>query len=280
MTVPRMALNIGWKIIQNETPNSGLSKIFPLKKGIQSAHYEIILLTDADCQPASKDWIGLMTGALKDETEIVLGYSPFFQLNGLVNHFIRYENFLTSLYYLSFAITGMPYMGTGRNLSYRKSVTGTIGALEHQGGLMTGDDDITVNRIATNRNTALMIHPKSHVFTVSATTFGEFIHQKRRHFPAGFHYRPKHKVVLGALYSSQIIFNALFIPLVINGFLLIPTISIFIIKNILQTLLYGKAMRRLNVHNLWIFTPVFDLLVSAFFLTLGCLSFLKIKTWK
>jgi len=251
-----------------------------LKKGIEAAKNEIILLTDADCQAASKDWINRMSSAVTDQTEIVLGYSPAFEQSGLLNRFIRYENFLTALYYLSFALAKMPYMGVGRNLLYRASVTRNIGALEHHKGLVSGDDDLTVNRIATNRNTTLMIHPKSHVFTTSANTLRELIHQKRRHYATGFRYQLKHKIALGTLYGSQVIFNLAALPLLVSGFLLIPTISILIIKNILQTLIYGKAMRRLNVHNLWIFTPVFDLCISVFFLTLGCLSFLKIKTWK
>lgn len=267
------------RVIKNTAGNLS-GKRNALKRGIETAQHEIILLTDADCLPASRNWIRLMTSALNDGTEIVLGYSPCLPQKGMFHQFIRYENFLTALHYLSFAQAGMPYMGTGRNLLFRTSVAGIIGALEHPSGLMTGDDDITVNRIATSRNTALMIHPQSHVFTIAAATPGGFIHQKRRHYLAGFHYRPEHRMMLGALYASQILFNATVIPLFTSGFLPMAVITVFTVKNILQMLIYGSAMRRLNVHNLWIFTPVFDLCASAFFLTLGSLSFFKINTWK
>ena len=172
-------------------------------------------------------------------------------------------------------------MGVGRNILYRKSVAGQIGALEHHSGLMSGDDDLLVNRIATNRNIALMIHPNAHVFTEPQTTFRGFIYQKRRHYATGFHYRQKHQAVLGALYFSQIAFNLALIPLLVSGFMFIPAIVIFILKNILQTVIYGKAMRRLNVQNLRLLTPVLDFCLSLFFLTLGGLSLLKkVKTWK
>ncbi|HXH17635.1 MAG TPA: glycosyltransferase [Chitinophagales bacterium] len=270
--------NPNLRVIVN-TDGSLPGKRNALKKGLEAARHEVLLLTDADCQPASREWLKLMFSALSAQTEIVLGYSPCAEQNGILNRFIRYENFQTALNYLSFALAGMPYMGVGRNLLYRTPVRTNIGALEHHRGLLSGDDDLTVNRIATSRNTTVMIHPKAHVITLPPISFSEFIHQKRRHYEAGFHYQAKHKFVLGALYSSQVIFNLTLIPLLISGFMLLPVASIFITKNILQTFLFGKAMRRLNVHNLWIFTPVFDLCISLFFLTLGGLSFLKIKTW-
>jgi len=251
-----------------------------LLKGIESAKNDWLLLTDADCQPASEDWIKLMTSAVNGKTEVVLGFSPVFMQRSMLNKFIRYENFVTGLYYLSFSLAGMPYMGVGRNLLYRKSVTTKTGALEHHSSMISGDDDLTVNRIATAQNTSLMIHPNSQVFTVPAATTAEFIQQKRRHYSAGFHYRRKHRMVLGTLYAAQIIFNLTLIPMLVTGFMPIPAIVIFIFKNILQTLIHGKAMQKLNVHNLWIFTPVFDLCLSLFFITLGGLSLFKTQTWK
>ncbi len=269
------------RVIENSFVEKNLpGKRSALKKGLEASRYEIILLTDADCRPASREWIKMMAGALTEQSEIILGFSPCLEQKALLNRFIRYENFQTALNYLSFAEAGFPYMGIGRNLLYRKSVAQQIGAFEHHSGLMTGDDDLMVNRIANSRNTSLMIHPQSHVFTVPPTTLQEFIRQKRRHYGAGFHYRLKHKIALGVMYASQMGFNLAIIPLLLSGFMLTVTIVIFIVKNILQLFIYGNAMRRLNVQNLWIFTPVFDACLSLFFLTLGSLSFLKIKTWK
>lgn len=269
------------RVIENTSPEKNLpGKRSALKKGMEAAKYELLLLTDADCQPASNRWIRLMASAVRQDTEIVLGFSPCFEQSGITNRFVRYENFLTALYYLSFALVKMPYMGVGRNLLYRTSVTGTIKALEHHSGLISGDDDLTVNRIAANPNTALMLNPMSHVFTVAPQTFRAFIQQKRRHYTTGFYYKPQHRLILGTLYSSQILFNITAIALFVSGCMLLPLLLIFITKNILQTIVFGKAMRKLNVHNLWIFTPVFDLCMSMFFLTLGGLSLFKTKTWK
>ena len=47
-------------------------KKFPLSIGIKSAKHEILLLTDADCVPASENWIEQMQSVYNDQTEIVI----------------------------------------------------------------------------------------------------------------------------------------------------------------------------------------------------------------
>ena len=97
-------------------------KKFPLSVGVKSAKYEILLLTDADCVPASEFWLQKMQDAYSEGIEIVLGYGAYIKEKGLLNILIRFETFHTALQYLSFALAGLPYMGVGRNLSYKKQV--------------------------------------------------------------------------------------------------------------------------------------------------------------
>ncbi|RYG27741.1 MAG: glycosyltransferase, partial [Chitinophagaceae bacterium] len=75
-------------------------KKFPLSIGIKTAKHEIVLLTDADCIPASEHWIERMQSAYNDNTEIVLGYSPYNKQKGWLNKLIRWETFHTALQYL------------------------------------------------------------------------------------------------------------------------------------------------------------------------------------
>ena len=76
---------------------------------------QILIFSDADCQPASPDWIRWMQGALQQHVEIGLGYSPYTKDNTLLNLFIRFETAYTAIQYFSFALIGMPYMGVGRS---------------------------------------------------------------------------------------------------------------------------------------------------------------------
>ncbi len=97
-------------------------KKYPLSIGIKEAKHEIILLTDADCVPASEFWVQKMQDAYAPGIDIILGYGAYYKRPGLLNRLIRFETFHSALQYFSFALAGMPYMGVGRNLSYKRIV--------------------------------------------------------------------------------------------------------------------------------------------------------------
>lgn len=101
-------------------------KKYPLSIGIREANYEVLLLTDSDCVPASEHWIQKMQDGYEKDIEIVLGYGAYHKRKGLLNKLIRFETFHTALQYLSYAFTGIPYMGVGRNLSYKKTYLSAI----------------------------------------------------------------------------------------------------------------------------------------------------------
>jgi hypothetical protein len=86
-----------------------------------NAKYEWLVFTDADCYPKSNQWLRKLASKCDEKTEIILGYSPYRKENGLLNDFIRYETFMTAVIYGTFTLSGMPYMGVGRNMAYKKS---------------------------------------------------------------------------------------------------------------------------------------------------------------
>jgi poly-beta-1,6-N-acetyl-D-glucosamine synthase len=104
------------------------TKIFSGKKhalaqGIASAAHDLILLTDADCQPMSARWLDLMTSPLRLDptTELVLGYAPCGDRpdappSTWLDRWIRFETAHTAWTYLAFARLGRPYMGVGRTM--------------------------------------------------------------------------------------------------------------------------------------------------------------------
>ncbi|MEO6684289.1 MAG: glycosyltransferase [Ginsengibacter sp.] len=78
-------------------------KKFPLSVGIKTARHEIVLLTDADCVPASEFWIEKMQDGFHNGIDIVLGYGPLKKKKGFFNKIVRWETFHTALQYLSYA---------------------------------------------------------------------------------------------------------------------------------------------------------------------------------
>ncbi len=177
------------------------SKKLALTLGVKAAKYDYILLTDADCRPASKHWIAQMVMGFNQEsraksqesgtntTEIVLGYGAYDKEKTLVNRFIQYDTLFNGLQYMGLAIAHHPYMGVGRNLAYRKETffahKGFAGLL----GSRAGDDDLFVNKIATSHNTQVVLTRSSLTWSEPKHTYREWLMQKERHLGVSPQYK-------------------------------------------------------------------------------------------
>lgn len=231
-------------------------KKFPLSMGIKSAKYEIVLLTDADCIPASENWIQRMQDGYRNGIEVVLGYGAYRKMPGLLNKIIRFETFHSALQYLSFALAGVPYMGVGRNLSYRKDVFLRNKGFSAINMIPSGDDDLFINMVANKHNTAIVIDPEAHTLSEPKHTWNDWMKQKYRHYTTAKYYKSKHKFLLGLYTSSHSLVYPLFIASMIffNWWL---TLIVFAIRSFIQGLIWKKAMSKLNEQDLW---PIFILL--------------------
>ena len=65
-------------------------KKYPLSIGIREAKHEIVLLTDADCVPATEHWLHKMQDAFTNGIEVVLGYGAYQKKPGFLNKSIRF----------------------------------------------------------------------------------------------------------------------------------------------------------------------------------------------
>jgi glycosyltransferase involved in cell wall biosynthesis len=231
-------------------------KKYPLSIGIKEARHEIVLLTDADCVPASELWIQKMQDAYYNGVEIVLGYGGYHKRPGLLNKLIRFETFHSALQYLSFALAGIPYMGVGRNLSYRRETFIRNKGFASINHIPSGDDDLFVNKVATKHNTAIVLDPEAITLSIPKTTFNEWKRQKQRHYTTAKYYKPKHKILL-LLYTST---QFLFYPLLVAAAVFFDwriVVAILAIKYSVQGIIYYKSMKKLSEGDLW---PVFVLL--------------------
>jgi hypothetical protein len=94
-----------------------------------------------------------MQNTYDESTEIVLGYGAYHKKKGFLNKLIRWETFHTALQYFSYALAGRPYMGVGRNLSYKKTVFFRHKGFSAHNHVASGDDDLFISTAATNINT-------------------------------------------------------------------------------------------------------------------------------
>ncbi len=225
-------------------------KKFPLSIGIREARHEILLLTDADCVPASEWWIGKMQDAYDDNIEVVLGYGAYNRKPGMLNKFIRFETFHTALQYLSYALAGTPYMGVGRNLSYKKNLflkNKGFSAINH---IASGDDDLFINKVANKRNVAVVIDPDAKTLSIPKTTWSSWINQKKRHYSTAKFYKRKHKFLLGLYYVTQF----LYYPLLAASFVFFDwriVAGVAGSRLLIQGVILYKAMKKMGESDLW-----------------------------
>ncbi|MDQ7949403.1 MAG: glycosyltransferase, partial [Pedobacter sp.] len=183
-------------------------KKFAVTMGIKAASYDWLVFTDADCEPASAQWLMGMQQPEDPSIAIVLGYSPYFKKNGLLNCLIRFETFFTAVNYLSFALKGMPYMGVGRNMAYRKSLFFENKGFAAHMHIPSGDDDLFVNANANAANTMIRFNRTTHVWSEPKTSWLAYLRQKKRHFGAGKLYKPRHQFILSFQIATQFLFYA------------------------------------------------------------------------
>ena len=228
-----------------QVPDGVNGKKYALTRGIGMARHDVVLLTDADCRPGRK-WVSEMASAFDAEARIVLGYSPYVRTSGLLNTFIRFETLLTGIQYIGLARLGLPYMGVGRNLAYRKSFfqesKGFNGFMEVTGG----DDDLWVNRNARGANTRIRSGADALVWSIPKTTWRAFLDQKLRHLSVGLRYRPLHRMILGLFNASYLL--SWILPIACLVFLVSPPLvwPWFVVRVILLMVLVVVASWRLG----------------------------------
>lgn len=262
-------------------PGHANGKKYALTLGIKAAHYDIILLTDADCRPVDTRWIQAMASPFNEQIQFVLGYSPYEQQPGLLNLFIRYETLFTAIQYLSFAWLGNPFMGVGRNLAYRKSLFLQNKGFNEYLGITGGDDDLFVNRHASGSNTAICVDSGAIVSSIPKQTWREFVQQKIRHLSVGRFYKFRHRFVTG-LFSLSLVLSWLLggvIIFLLPDFLWISgalILRIFVISGTVY--LFSKRVG----HNFEVWAvPLLDFLFAIYYISTGTVALVTKKVqWK
>jgi cellulose synthase/poly-beta-1,6-N-acetylglucosamine synthase-like glycosyltransferase len=258
----------GLHIVNLEYEAKGIpGKKYPLSMGIREAKHEVLVLTDSDCIPGSEFWVEKMQDGYLEGTQIVLGYSPHKKKAGLLNKLIRFETFHSALQYFSYALAGQPYMGVGRNLSYKKELflrNKGFSSINHVPG---GDDDLFINKVANAANTRIVIDPESFTYSESKKTFREWVRQKTRHYTTGKYYKARHKFFL-TFYSLS---HILFYPALIMSLLYPPSagwlwiLLVFGLRFIIQALVYFRCMKKLGESDLFPFWWLLDIWMIGYY---------------
>jgi cellulose synthase/poly-beta-1,6-N-acetylglucosamine synthase-like glycosyltransferase len=243
-----------------------IGKKLPLSVGIKGAKHEHLLLTDADCKPASSDWLRLMVSNFTDKKQIVLGYGPYERQKGFLNFIIRFDTIQIAINYFSFALNGLSYMGVGRNIAYTQTVYKQANGFKNHYGIASGDDDLFIKEAANFKNVAIEYTANAHCTSTPPNTWRKWVQQKHRHFSTAPSYKVITKLLLGifplALLSQLFSFVILSLDRYYFFWVFIIFSSIFVIRWIIQLINFNK-LKALKLAIFYPFIEWLHLLIMA-----------------
>ena len=254
--------------------NNLSTKKLGLTLGIKAAKNELLLFTDADCMPEDNTWIARMSRNFTPETDFILGYGAYLNKKGFLNRLITYDTLFIALQYMGMAIARKPYMGVGRNMAYRKETFFAHKGFASTLNLISGDDDLLVNKASNSKNTKVEIAPDSITWSEPNKTFSGWFYQKERHLSVSSYYKASSKFRLALEPMTRGLFYlALILSVVVgNLIILIATAVLFVTRLIIQMVIINKSSNHFGERKYIFLLPVFDIflpLVSLYILTFG-----------
>ena len=254
-------------------PGFAHAKKLAMLIGIKAAINDLLVFTDADCSPVSERWLRTVVSSYSEGKEMILGYGGYTPEKSLLNRYLRYETMFIAMQYSGMALAGVPYMGVGRNLSYRRSFFFANGGFGPHNHIMSGDDDLFVNRTSTPSNCSVMLSPESFTRSVPPASAEEWVRQKRRHFTAAQYYRPSDKSRLFLEPFSRVSYYGLLIALLIMLASWPVVAFVALLRLIMRSLVLLRAGKTFNEPDLWFISLFFDILSpfvnTALYLTAG-----------
>lgn len=259
------------------------SKKLALTIGIKAAHYDYILLTDADCRPESRNWIReIMKGYDHESTEMVIGFSPYFERETLLSSLISYDTLFNGLQYMGMARAGHPYMGVGRNLSYRRSTFFNNQGFQGLLDVRAGDDDLFVNKVTTNyrkrnhrkSNVNVVCNPDALTWSAPKTTWKQWMQQKQRHLSVSNKYTSLNKFRLTIEpFTRGMIYILLLVALSLGSHMLMATvIMLWFIRLLIMLFVINRAAYKLQLGRFSLEIILYDILlpiVTLYLLTVN-----------
>lgn len=238
-------------------------KKLSLSIGIKAAKYEHLVMTDADCRPASQNWLKEIGGKYSEKNKIVLGYGPYSKEKGFLNKIIRYDTSWIAINYLSFALAKMPYMGIGRNLAYTKGTYTQANGFKSHYSISSGDDDLFIQEAAKNKNYTIAISSDSFMYSPAEKTWSSWFRQKSRHYTTSPNYQVIKKLMLGIYPLSLLIMYFSFVTLLFNEDFRWLSLILFGVILSLKWWIQGKCFLKLNEKSFVAMFPINDFLYAV-----------------
>lgn len=158
------------------------SKKAAIAYGVDHADADIMVTTDADClvRPC---WIDHVAGHFSDKTtQMVFGGVVFRKVDGLFARLQSIEFASLTGTGAAAAQAGQPIMCNGANLAFRRTAFLEVGGFEGNLHIASGDDEFLLAKIKKKypKGIKYLKSEEAVVSTAPATSFSDFMHQRKR----------------------------------------------------------------------------------------------------
>lgn len=164
-----------------------------LRHGIARSTGEILLFTDADCQPP-ETWVREMVKYFAPGVALVAGFSPLqSQKNSIWSGIIELDSLAAATVAAGSLGLQTGLTCTGRNLAYTRKIYDEIDGFTAISQSISGDDDLLLQQVQqlTAVKVRYAISPAALVPAQRVRGVRNFIHQRRRHISAGKYFSRK-----------------------------------------------------------------------------------------
>ena len=234
--------------------------------GIKASRYDWLVFTESNCHPQSDQWLKQMARNFTPATEIVLGYSNYEKASGWFSKKITFDTLLNSMRYLGMGISGHPYMGTGRNLAYRKSLYYKQKGFASHLNLQRGEDDLFINETANAQNTRVETSQES-LMRISMPKYKRIWHEEKISYAATSRlFKGAARYLMGFETCSRLLFYVGTIAAIIVSILSRQWITLgialllWIVRFAMQFTVFRKTCKAFDERKFYALLPVFDLL--------------------
>lgn len=235
--------------------------------GIRASRHDWLVLTEANCQPQSNQWLRLLARNFTPHTEVVLGYSGYERGKGWLRRCFAFDGLFNAMRYLGFALGGHPYMGIGRNLAYRKQLFYDQKGFSAHLNLRRGDDDLFVNQVAHGENTRVETDPEAIVRMQPIYRGKDWREEKIGYASTARQYKGLQRWLAGLETFSRLLFYAAWLSMTVMGILnfhwMVAGIGVllFLLRFAVQAIVINATAQSLNEKYRYRLTlPLFDLL--------------------
>jgi len=241
-------------------------KKLALTVGIKASKHAWLVFTEANCRPASKNWLKLMARNFSPRTDVVLGYSGYEKEKGWFQRKVAFTNLFMSIRYLGFALINKPYMGIGRNMAYRKELFFNNKGFSSHLNLQRGDDDLFINEVATSFNTRIETTPNAIIKIEPAYGYKSWKEEKVSYLATSKYYHGIQRYLLGLETTSRLIFLSLFIATIVFSIIdhqwIVLGIAVFayILRYIMQTIIINRTASDFKEKRYYFTLPIFDVM--------------------